>query len=133
MSAQQQSPGTSERPDEPEREVMEIQKSTWCRLLPIIREEAAYNLKRHKYSGCDEGIAYKLFYNPIATKLVTCLPDWVAPNLLTLIGFIHTIVPLGVLIGLSGTGLFGEVPNWFFFFQAWCYFAYRMLDEMDGK
>ena len=90
-------------------------------------------MKRHKYSGCDEGIAYKLFYNPIATKLVTCLPDWVAPNLLTLIGFIHTIVPLGVLIGLSGTGLFGEVPNWFFFFQAWCYFAYRMLDEMDGK
>lgn len=25
------------------------------------------------------------------------------------------------------------VPNWFGYYQAFSYFAYRMLDEMDGK
>lgn len=101
--------------------------------MPIFNEHAAYNLQRHKYSGSDEGILYKWFYNPVATKLVSYLPDWVAPNTLTLIGFIHTIVPLVTLFTIADFDLLGEVPRWFFFFQAWCYFAYRMLDEMDGK
>ena len=69
----------------------------------------------------------------MATKLVSYLPDWIAPNTLTLIGFIHTIVPLVVLFAAYDFDMLGEVPRWFFFFQAWCYFAYRMLDEMDGK
>lgn len=29
--------------------------------------------------------------------------------------------------------MMGPIPSWFCFLQAWCYFAYRMLDEMDGK
>ena len=90
-------------------------------------------MQRHKYSGSDEGLLYKWFYNPVANKLVTYLPDWIAPNLLTFIGFIHTIVPLIILFTAVDFDLMGEVPRWFFFLQAWCYFAYRMLDEMDGK
>jgi len=116
-----------------EKGVATLKKSHWCRVLPIFNDEAAYNLKRHKYSGCDEGLLYIWFYNPVANKLVTYLPDWIAPNLITLVGFIHTIVPLVVLFTIADFDLLGEVPNWFFFFQAWCYFAYRMLDEMDGK
>ena len=69
----------------------------------------------------------------MATKLVTFLPDWIAPNTLTLIGFIHTFIPLVVMFSIGGFDLLGPIPQWFFFFQAWCYFAYRMLDEMDGK
>ena len=69
----------------------------------------------------------------MATKLVSYLPDWIAPNLLTFIGFIHTVIPLVVLFCIADFDLVGEVPQWWFFFQAWCYFAYRMLDEMDGK
>ncbi len=101
--------------------------------MPIFDENAAYNLKRHKYSGCDEGLLYIWFYNPVATKLVSYLPDYIAPNLLTLIGFIHTVVPVVVMFTMWGFDLLGPVPRWFFFFQAWCYFAYRMFDEMDGK
>ena len=106
---------------------------SWCRILPIIGEEAAENLKLHKYSGSDEGLMYIYFYNPVASKLVSYLPDWIAPNTLTFLGFIHTIVPLTTLFTVADFDLMGEVPNWFFFLQAWCYFAYRMLDEMDGK
>lgn len=101
--------------------------------MPIFSEHAAYNLKRHKYSGSDEGLLYVHFYNPVATKLVSYLPDWIAPNTLTALGFVHTIVPLVVMFLIGGFDLLGPIPQWFFFVQAWCYFAYRMLDEMDGK
>ena len=105
----------------------------WYQILPIFDQTQAENLKLHKYSGSDEGITYIYFYSPVATKLVECLPDWLAPNVITLLGFVHTIVPLTVLFTVADFDLVGAVPNWFCFLQAWCYFAYRMLDEMDGK
>ena len=96
--------------------VASMKQSTWCRTLPFFNEHAAYNLKRHGYSGSDEGLMYKWFYNPVANKLVTYLPDYIAPNLLTLIGFIHTIVPLFIMFAIADFDLLGEVPQWFFFF-----------------
>jgi len=96
-------------------------------------EDAAHNLKGHKYSGSDEGLSYIWFYNPAATKCVSCLPDWVAPNVLTLIGFIHTLIPMTLLFTIFGYDLMGEVDSWWCVVQSWCYFFYRMMDEMDGK
>lgn len=66
-------------------------------------------------------------------KLVSCLPSTIAPNTLTMLGFVHTLIPMTVLFLTCGCDLYGTVPNWFMFLQAWCYFVYRMLDEMDGK
>mmetsp|Transcript_17387 Transcript_17387/g.21953 ORF Transcript_17387/g.21953 Transcript_17387/m.21953 type:complete len:101 (-) Transcript_17387:945-1247(-) len=65
--------------------------------------------------------------------MVNYLPDWIAPNVLTLLGFMHTVIPFILLFSIAGMDLLGEVPNWFFHLQAYCFFAYRMLDEMDGK
>ena len=101
--------------------------------MPYIWGERATHLKNHKYSGSDLGLAYRFCYNPLATRLVQCLPDWLAPNTLTLLGFFHTLLPIIILYTVVGSELFGPVPQWFCFLQAWCYFAYRMLDEMDGK
>ena len=104
-----------------------------CGILPILDEQAAYNLTQHKYSGSDEGIFYTYCWNPFATKMVCYLPDWIAPNTLTLLGFMHTVVPFLILFYVSGFDLLGDIPNWFCFLQAYSFFAYRMLDEMDGK
>ena len=98
-----------------------------------INSSEAEHLKAHKYSGSDEGFAYVFFYNPVANWLVQFLPDTLAPNTLTVLGFAHTLIPLVVMFTCFGPELYGDVPNWFCFFQAWCFFAYRMLDEMDGK
>lgn len=35
-----------------------------------ISDEGAEGLKKYKYSGGDNGILYKYFYNPCALKLV---------------------------------------------------------------
>ena len=79
---------------------------------------------------------YVYFYNPVATKIVEYLPDTLAPNLITLIGFTFSTIPFITLFGCYGTSFEnGEhpIPNWFFFMEAVCYFMYRMFDEMDGK
>ena len=59
------------------------------------------------------------------------------PNVITLIGFIVATTPFILLFVNYGTKFQDEagieVPNWFFIYQAISYFAYRMLDEMDGK
>lgn len=93
----------------------------------------AVNLKNHKYSGSDEGLMYIYFYNPVANKLVTFIPETVAPNMITLLGFMHSITPMIVQFTVIGAQLMGPVPSWFCYLQAWCYFWYRMFDEMDGK
>jgi phosphatidylglycerophosphate synthase len=52
-------------------------------------------------------------------------------------GFCFSLAPFFVLFINYGTTFQNEegnpIPRWFFFFQALCYFCYRMLDEMDGK
>jgi ethanolaminephosphotransferase len=89
-----------------------------------------------KYYGGDNGILERYFYNPTANKLVEYMPENVAPNLITLVGFGFSIAPFYILFGHYGTNLVNngvEIPNWFYYFEAFSYLAYRMLDEMDGK
>ena len=112
---------------------IQTKKRKWWTLLPYITPEGANNLKNHKYSGTDMGIAYVYCYSPIANRLVEFLPKTIAPNSITLVGFLHTIIPFVILVGLTKGSLISAVPRWFCFLQAYCYFGYRMLDEMDGK
>ena len=43
-----------------------------------ISDEGADMLKHYKYAGGDSGILYRYFYNPVALKLVTYLPETLA-------------------------------------------------------
>lgn len=64
---------------------------------------------------------------------MTLLPDSVAPNTLTLLGFVHAIIPPIMMYTLFGCQLMGDLPNWFILLQAYAYLVYRFLDEADGK
>ena len=111
-------------------------KKSIMSLTPYLDEDMCSNLKLYKYAGGDKGYLYIYFYNPVATKVVSYLPETMAPNLVTLIGFIFSCLPFIVLFSFYGTKFSNEkdgIPNWFFFLYAFCYFMYRMFDEMDGK
>ena len=106
------------------------------RLTPYMDDTQKENLKIYRYAGGDKGYSYIHFYNPTATKIVEYLPDNLAPNLITLIGFVFSTLPFVILFGSFGTNLENgdvPIPRWFFFLEAFCYFMYRMFDEMDGK
>jgi ethanolaminephosphotransferase len=80
---------------------------------------------------------YIYFYNPLATKIVKYLPENLAPNLITLFGFIFASLPFFVLFSNFGTKLENDpdknIARWFFFLEAFCYLMYRIFDELDGK
>lgn len=107
--------------------------------MPYLSEEAKTNLKNYKYAGGDRGLMYIYFYNPMAMWLVGRIPEWIAPNVITLAGFIFSAVPFALIFGIFGTHLYNEdpakpeVPDWVPLAEGICYFMYRMLDEMDGK
>lgn len=44
-----------------------------------------------------------------------------------------TVVPFILLFTLFGCDFSGPVASWWCILEAFCYFAYRLLDEMDGK
>jgi len=74
-----------------------VERKTCFNFAPYLNDKAAQNLKEFKYSGGDSGFAYRYFFNPAATYLVECIPDWIAPNVLTLVGFLFTVIPFVVL------------------------------------
>ena len=45
---------------------------------PYLTEGDCENMKRYKYKGGDDGLVYRYFYNPVATRMVEYLPDWLA-------------------------------------------------------
>ena len=100
-------------------------------------EQQQQNLKIYRYKGGDTGYVYRIFYNPMANTVVNYLPETLAPNLITLIGFVFSLSPAYVLFANYGTSMKNdpgnEIPRWFFLFEAFCYFMYRVFDELDGK
>ena len=100
---------------------------------PFISKEGAENIKQYRYCGDDRGLAYIYFFEPLAEFLVEFVPTNVAPNTLTLMGFICSVFPLVLLYVTIGCALIGDSPSWFLALQGILYFVYRCFDEMDGK
>jgi ethanolaminephosphotransferase len=100
---------------------------------PFFDKKSAHNLKNFQYRGVDEGYLYLLFFSPLADFLVSITPEWVAPNVLTLMGAISAHLPLVVMYWQFGVSAEGSVPGWFCLLQGVCFFVYRIFDEMDGK
>ena len=47
-------------------------------LTPYLSSDATDNIRKYQYSGGDNGLVFKYFYNPLALKLVSYLPDTLA-------------------------------------------------------
>ena len=85
-----------------------------------------YKYKPGKYTALEN--ALQAYWN----YMVSLLPMWVAPNLVTFIGW---------LIFLSSSLAFfyysfsfqGAIPSWCFFYAAISLFTYQTLDAIDGK
>lgn len=61
------------------------------------------------------------------------IPTWLAPNVITLLGFMCTVIPhLIVLIGYSAD-LYGNIPTWLCLLAAIGQLFYMILDNADGK
>ena len=72
-------------------------------LTPYISDEGLKNLHTFKYSGSDSGIMYRIFYCRVSIWCVNHISEDIAPNVLTLIGFLFTLVPFVFFFSYYGT------------------------------
>jgi ethanolaminephosphotransferase len=90
------------------------------------------NLSDYRYSGSDLSLLGNAILQPYWNFVVKLVPVTVAPNLITLLGFV---------VNLSGTALVMyyalveavQPPAWAWYYCAFSLFTYQTLDAIDGK
>lgn len=88
---------------------------------------------KYKYNGGDSSLIYKYVLSPFAQYCVDAFtPIWMAPNVITLIGLICTVVAMTLSL-IFNPSLGKDCPPWLCVVSAVAIFAYQTLDNMDGK
>ncbi|XP_070154391.1 cholinephosphotransferase 1 isoform X2 [Polyergus mexicanus] len=88
-------------------------------------------LSEHKYSCTSKSLLDGLL-QPWWDWLVSKVPLWLAPNLITVLGLIVNIVTTLILVYYSPDAR-AEPPRWACFLCALGLFIYQSLDAIDGK
>ncbi|XP_076240632.1 choline/ethanolaminephosphotransferase 1 bbc isoform X3 [Calliopsis andreniformis] len=88
-------------------------------------------LSEHKYS-CTTNSLLDGLLQPWWDWLVSKVPLWLAPNLITILGLIVNILTTLILVYYSPDAK-AEAPRWACFLCALGLFIYQSLDAIDGK
>ncbi|KAJ4421004.1 hypothetical protein N0V85_000349 [Neurospora sp. IMI 360204] len=97
-----------------------------------VSDDALIHLKTYKYSAVDNSPVSNYILKPYWNAFVEFLPLWVAPNMVTLIGFSFIVANVGLLL-IFMPDLVGPGPSWLYFSFAFGLFAYQTMDNVDGK
>ncbi|XP_078581589.1 choline/ethanolaminephosphotransferase 1-like isoform X3 [Branchiostoma floridae x Branchiostoma japonicum] len=101
-------------------------------MTPVLSETQLRRLEEHKYSMSGVSVTERVL-EVLWSWLVQKLPMWVAPNLLTMAGFLINVVTSLLLIIFYSPTAKEEAPAWVYAVCAVGWFVYQCLDGMDGK
>lgn len=85
-----------------------------------------YKYKSGKYTYIDNAL------QPYWNWAVSLVPMWMAPNLITFIGW-FTLLSSTVIILIHDFSGRGTIPSWCFIYCAISLWTYSTLDAIDGK
>ncbi|KAK6859717.1 CDP-alcohol phosphatidyltransferase class-I family [Apiospora arundinis] len=97
-----------------------------------ISDDALIHLKSYKYSAVDLSPVSEYILKPYWNAVVELLPLWLAPNMVTLIGFFFILANVGLLV-IFIPDLVGPGPGWLYLSFAFGLFMYQTMDNIDGK
>jgi phosphatidylglycerophosphate synthase len=111
-----------------------IWESIWRnKMLCVLSKRDKLHLRNYKYSGIDHSWTYQNLLSPLAQHCVDLfIPLWMAPNVVTLIGFFFQMVTIAMVLIFNPT-LEGHCPRWLHLMTAVNMFLYQTFDNMDGK
>ncbi|KAK8805676.1 hypothetical protein WA158_002332 [Blastocystis sp. Blastoise] len=72
------------------------------------------------------------FLSPIYGKMANLLPNWLAPNAVTLVGLVASIISCALVIYFDPY-LNGAAPRWVYLYAAFANTFYQVFDCLDGK
>ena len=97
-----------------------------------ISPAGAASLKQYKYAGEDRSYLYRHLLTPMNAFLVEYIPPWVAPNTITVIGLLCTLLS-HVLCALYSPSFSTPLPPWLCYLAGFILFAYQTIDNLDGR
>jgi len=100
--------------------------------MVYVRQQDLPALKEYKYSGVDHSLLSRYVLKPFYTHVVIkCFPMWMAPNLITLTGFMFVVVNMLTMLWYNPT-LDQDCPPWVYASWAVGLFLYQTFDAVDG-
>ncbi|KAG7291580.1 hypothetical protein NEMBOFW57_001599 [Staphylotrichum longicolle] len=101
--------------------------------MVYVRQEYLPNLRQYKYSGVDHSLLSRYVLKPFYTNVVIkCFPMSMAPNLITLTGFMFVIANFLTLLWYNPT-LDQDCPPWVYYTWSVGLFLYQTFDAVDGS
>ncbi|KAI2630358.1 CDP-alcohol phosphatidyltransferase [Hypomontagnella submonticulosa] len=97
-----------------------------------ISDDALIHLKSYQYSSVDKSPVSYYILRPYWNAFVELMPLWLAPNMVTLIGFFFILANIALLV-IFMPDLMGPGPSWLYFSFAFGLFMYQTMDNIDGK
>ncbi|KAL7771123.1 hypothetical protein CFE70_001065 [Pyrenophora teres f. teres 0-1] len=97
-----------------------------------VSEDALQHLRTYKYSSVDKSFISRYILKHYWNGFVELLPLWLAPNLVTLLGFFFILGNV-VLLELYIPDLVGPAPSWVYYSFAFGMWMYSTMDNVDGK
>jgi len=106
-------------------------------MFQYITNEQLNGFDSYKYSCKDTSPLSNWVMHPFWNSFVKLYPRWVAPNLLTLLGFLflisQTILLAVVDPNMDQGGSLNALPSWVWYYSAFALFMAHTLDGTDGK
>jgi len=87
----------------------------------------------HHYVGDNNSIFYNYVLNHFCNWIVEFFPRWLAPNMVTLLGFIVNCIPSVLVLIIYDYNLDGHLDDWFCYVIGLTYTFYIIMDNCDGK
>jgi len=97
-----------------------------------VSEESLVHLKSYKYSSVDRSLISYYILRHYWNGAVKLLPLWLAPNMVTLIGFMFILVNIAIL-EVWVPDLVGPAPSWVYLSFGTGLWMYSTMDNIDGK
>ncbi|CAO1598227.1 hypothetical protein XANCAGTX0491_001997 [Xanthoria calcicola] len=95
-------------------------------------EDALVHLKSYKYSSVDKSLISRYILKHYWNGFVELLPLWLAPNMVTLLGFFFILADI-ILLEIFIPDLVGPAPSWLYYSFAFGVWMYSTMDNVDGK
>ncbi|KAJ5630456.1 uncharacterized protein N7484_010556 [Penicillium longicatenatum] len=97
-----------------------------------LSDDALLPLKSYKYSSVDKSPISNYILKHYWNAFVELLPMWMAPNMVTLLGFVWIVANVFLIVFFM-PDLLGPAPSWLYFSFALGMWMYSTLDNVDGK
>lgn len=99
---------------------------------PLSKEAKEY-AKTFVYKSTDDSLFYNYLLSPALNKSLFLIPEWVAPNLITILSLCFNIISFALTTYDAGWDFTKKLAPTVTLIQGLTHFIYIILDNFDGK